>query len=182
MKATEPCTVHCATVADLDEIMRLLRIMHQEGGMFPLDEDCAQQMFMRALRNKNKEGLLGIIRGEGVEIKAMIFLLITRFWYSTAYHIEELFNFVHPDHRHSNYADALLRFAGHSSEQLGIPLIIGVLTNARMAAKVRLYRRRLGMPVGAVFVKNATWINERATDVKMWEHGRGGRRKKMKAA
>ena len=157
--------------------------------MFPLDEDCARAMFLRALEgptaddpDKKKEGLLGIIRGEGTEIRAMMFLLITRFWYSTAFHLEELFNFVHPDHRHSNYADALLRFAGHSSEQLGIPLIIGVLTNARMAAKVRLYRRRLGMPVGAVFVKNATWINERATDVEMWEHGRGGRRKKMKAA
>ena len=182
MKATEPCTVHCATEADLDEIMRLLRIMHAEGGMFPLDEECARDMFMRAMRVKNKEGLLGIIRGEGAEIRAMIYLLLTRFWYTSAYHIEELFNFVHPDHRHSNYADALLRFAGHSSEQLGIPLLIGVLTNARMAAKVRLYRRRLGMPVGAIFVKNTTWINERAEDVKLWQDPRGGRGRKVKAA
>ncbi len=119
---------------------------------------------------------------EAEEIRAMIYMLITRFWYTRSFHLEELFNFVHPGYRHSNYADALLRFAGYSSDQLGIPLLIGVLTNARMAAKVRLYRRRLGMPVGAVFAKNATWISERAVDVKLWQDPRGGKGRKVKAA
>ena len=39
-----------------------------------------------------------------------------------------------------------------------IPLIIGVLTSMQMAAKVRLYRRFLGIPVGAFFVHNADWV------------------------
>ena len=171
MKALEPCTVYGATSDDLPEIMRLLRIMHKESGLFELDEECAREMFLRALRDK--EGVIGVIRGDGAEIKALLFMIITRFWYTTKFHLEEILNFVAPSHRRSNYADALIRYAQHTADELKIPAVIGVLTNSRMEAKVRLYRRRLGMPAGAFFVYNSTMINGCAESDHLWrEHTR----------
>lgn len=178
MKATEPCTVIGATMADLPEIMRLLHIMHAESGLMPLDEDCARDMFINAL--EKKQGVIGVIRGEATEIRAILMMVITRFWYTTKFHLEELFNFISPEHRKSNYADALIRFAKHSADELKIPLVIGVLTSERMEAKVRLYRRRLGMPAGAFFVHGAPWYSERAVNDDLWRTHTRGRKKNNK--
>ncbi len=170
--------VHSATRDDLPELMRLLHIMHAEGGMFPLDEECALEMFGRALDQRQKQGIIGIIRGDDADIRAFMYLMITRFWYTSQYHLEEIFNFVRPDHRRSNYADAMLRYAIHCADDIGVPLLIGVLTNLRMESKVRLYRRRLGMPAGAFFVHGAKWVNERAPNDDIWRtHTRGGRKR-----
>jgi hypothetical protein len=114
-------------------------------------------------------GILGVI-GEPGDIKAMIFLLISKFWYTKNHHLEELFNFVRPDVRSAassskdGYAFQLIEFAKKCAEEIGLPLTIGVLTNIRMEAKVRLYRRSLGVPAGAWFVHNCTWQNEIQND------------------
>jgi hypothetical protein len=151
--------VRIASIADEDEIMGLLTIMHAEGGVMPLDEMEAKKTFHLAFNRKG--GILGVI-GEPGNIKAMIYLLISRFWYSRANHLEELFNFVRPDVRNSpqEYAWQLIDFAKSCSDEIGIPLTIGVLTNYRMQGKVRLYRRKLGVPAGAWFVYGARWQNE----------------------
>ncbi len=111
-------------------------------------------------------GILGVI-GESGDIKAMIFLLISRFWYTNFHHLEELFNFVRPDVRSSaansakdGYAFRLIDFAKKCSDEIKLPLTIGILTNQRMEGKVRLYRRALGVPAGAWFVHGAKWQNE----------------------
>lgn len=177
MKALEPCTVIGATLDDLPELMSLLRVMHSEGGMFDLDEDCARAFYLRTLRDK--EGIIGVIRGEGSEIRAAIHLLIARFWYTSKYHVEEVYNFVRPEFRRSNYADAMLRFAKNAQAELNIPAMIGILTNSRMEAKVRLYRRRLGMPSGAFFLIGAHWVNETAADDSLWRVHQRTRKKRV---
>lgn len=154
--------VRIATRADEDEIMLLLNVMHAEGGIMPLDERESKKMFSRSFNREG--GILGVI-GEPGDIKAMIFLLISRFWYTTNSHLEELFNFVRPDMRKSkeNYAQRLIEFAKECSVDIGLPLTIGVLTNQRMEGKVRLYQRSLGVPAGAWFVHmppNCKWQNE----------------------
>ncbi len=149
--------VRVATKEDEDEVMRLLHMMHSEGGLMPLDEMSAHEMFQKAF---NRHGaILGVI-GDPGDIKAMIFLLIGKFWYTQSYHLEELFNFIRPDKRKSDYSDRMINFAKKCAEETKLPLVIGVLTNSRMAGKVRLYRRHLGYPAGAFFVYNAAWINE----------------------
>lgn len=117
----------------------------------PLDEMEAKKTFDLAFNRQG--GIIGVIGTPG-DIKAMIFLLMSRFWYSRSYHLEELFNFVRPDLRKSpqNYASQLINFAKSCSDSINIPLTIGVLTNHRMEGKVRLYRRSLGVPAGAWFV------------------------------
>lgn len=155
--------VRVATIADEPEIMLLLNQMHAEGGVMPLDQMEASQMFHRAFNRQG--GILGVI-GESGDIKAMIYLLMSKFWYTTHWHLEELFNFVRPDMRKSkeNYARRMIQFAKECSVEIGLPLTIGVLTNQRMEGKVRLYQRELGVPVGAWFMHNSKWQNEPNTE------------------
>ena len=175
---TENPTVIGATLSDLPEFMRLFKVMHAENGLFELDEDCVVETFNRAV--KKNEGVIGLIKGKDGDIRAMIYLLITRYYYTQQFHLEELWNFVAPSFRKTNYADTLLRYAMHCQHQLKIPLVIGVLTGSRMEAKVRLYRRRLGMPSGAFFVHGAPpEYFERAQNFDLWHvHTRGRNVKK----
>ena len=179
MKHGAAQTVVGAAMSDMPELMRLFRIMHAEGGLFPVDEKCVEEMFTNAILRH--QGIIGVVRGDDTEIRGFISLLITRFWYTQHFHVEEMFNFISPEHRKSNYADMLIRYAKHCADDLKIPLIIGVLTNRRMEAKVRLYRRRLGMPAGAFFLHNAEWINERAETGEIWKtHSRAGTKRTRK--
>lgn len=175
---TENPTVIGATLSDLPEFMRLFKVMHHENGLFEIDEDCVIDTFNRAV--KRKEGVIGLIKGPTGDIRAMICLLVTRYYYTQQFHLEELWNFVAPPFRKTNYGDTLLRYAMHCQEQLKIPLIIGVLTGSRMEAKVRLYRRLLGMPSGAFFVHGAApEYFERAKSFDVWHvHTRGRDTKK----
>lgn len=161
--------VRPATPDDEDEIMLLLGQMHAEGGLLPLSEMRARDMFRRAFR---KEGaVMGVVGAPG-DIKAMIYLLISNYWYTEAFHLEELFNFVRPDVRNtpdgSKLADQMIEYAKKCAVETGLPLLIGVLTNKRMEGKVRLYRRSLGYPAGAFFMFNSKWQNEVAGNEDFW--------------
>lgn len=158
-------TVRIATRDDEPEIIRLLHLMHAENGMMPLDEDCAREVFARAFNRQG--GIIGVI-GEPGDIQAMLYLLVTRFWFTRDNHLEELFNYVRPDHRKSDFADTLITFAKKCSDDIGIPLVIGVMTNRHMAQKVRLYRKSLGYPAGAFFVYGAKWVNDEPSNEDFW--------------
>ena len=158
-------TVRIAERADEPEIIRLLHLMHAEGGMLPLSIPRAREMFARTFDRKG--GIIGVI-GSHTDIHAMICLSISQFWYTDDNHLEEVFNYVRPDHRRSSYAKELIEFAKSCAEQIKVPLIIGVLTNQRMEAKIRLYRRVLGIPAGAFFVYGAEWVNLEPTSEHFW--------------
>jgi hypothetical protein len=167
-------TVRAATREDEPEIIRLLHLMHAEGGLFTLDLDRARETFAQAFDRKG--GIIGVI-GPSDNIEAMIGLMISRMWYTTEDNISEYFNFVRPDKRQTNHARELIAFAKRCSDHIGPPLMIGVLTNQDVLAKVRLYRRLLGDPVGAFFLYGAKWVNGASNDG-MWEtplptHARG---------
>lgn len=155
--------VRLAQPSDEPELLTLFRLMHAEGGMRPLDVDCVRWTFARAFDRKG--GIMAVIGAPG-HIRAMQYLLITRYYYTRESHIEELWNWVHPDHRHSDYAKLLIDHAKKCSDEISasmgakVPLLMGVFTNNRMAAKVRLYRRFFGLPVGAFFVHNPTWVSK----------------------
>jgi GNAT superfamily N-acetyltransferase len=160
MKTNSP--IRLAQPSDEPELISLLRLMWKEGGWRPLDIDCAREIFARAFRKQG--GILPVIGAPGA-IRAMMYLLITRHWYTRANHLEELFCFVHPEHRHSDYSKLLIEHAKQWSDDLSktagmkVPLLMGVLTNKKMSAKVRLYRRFFGMPAGAFFIHNADWAS-----------------------
>lgn len=157
--------VRLASPSDEAEVITLIAMMHAESGLFALDETRVRKTL--ALAWERKGGTLAVIGAPG-QIRAMIYLTIATAWYTSDSHLEELFCWVHPEHRRSDYARLLMEFAKTSSDALSeraiklggrkISLLIGVLTNARMAAKVRLYRRIFGMPAGAFFVHNPSWV------------------------
>jgi hypothetical protein len=91
-------------------------------------------------------------------LEASTCLLISETYYSCAWHLSELWNFVKPEFRKSRNAEALIEFGKKCSNEIGIPLITGIITNSKLAQKVRLYRKRLGYPAGAFFIYNAEWV------------------------
>ena len=77
---------------------------------------------------------------------------ISQSWSSTDFCLEELLNFVRPRYRRSTNAKDMIQFAKRCSDELGIPLVIGVVSNERTAAKIQLYERQLGKLSGGVFM------------------------------
>jgi len=103
------------------------------------------------------KGLMGVIEGENGILEGAVLLRIGTMWYSQSPVLEEKAIFVHPEHRSAKGGRArrLCEFTKQVSDELGLPLIIGVLSNHRTEAKVRLYERQFGKPSGAFFLYNA---------------------------
>jgi GNAT superfamily N-acetyltransferase len=152
-QASAASEVRIALRADEPELLRLLRLMHAEGGLVDLDEDRAREMFARAF---NRQGAVIAVIGTGA-IEAAICLNISSFWYSKNSHLEEIFAFVDPNHRRSRHASALIEFAKRCAKETGLALLIGVLSNKRGATKAELYRRKLGESLGQFFLFNHHW-------------------------
>jgi hypothetical protein len=102
-------------------------------------------------------GLMGIIGDQGKPAEAAVLLRIGSMWYSDDPVIEEKAIFVRPEFRSAKAqrAQRLCDFSKRVADGMGIPLIIGVLSNERTAAKVRLYERQFGEPAGAFFLYGA---------------------------
>jgi hypothetical protein len=102
-------------------------------------------------------GLVGIIQDGGGELEGAILLRVGPMWYSDANVLEERAIFIHPNYRSAKGGRArrLCEFSKKTADTLEIPLMIGVLSNHRTEAKVRLYERQFGKPSGAFFLYNA---------------------------
>ena len=100
-------------------------------------------------------GVVGII-GERGKPEGAVLLRIGNMWYSDQQVIEEKAIFIHPDYRSAKGGRArkLVEFSKQVADRLGLPLIIGVLSNQRTEAKVRLYERQFGKASGAFFLYN----------------------------
>lgn len=145
---TAASVVRLATHIDAPGIMTLCEMLHEENGLPPMDRDLVADTLQAAFDQRG--GIIGVI-GDTDALEGVIYLSISRFWYSHTPHLEELFNFVHPDHRKSGHAKALIEFAKGCATD-SVRLVIGVVSNKRTEAKVRFYERRLGKPAGAYFV------------------------------
>lgn len=139
-------------VRDEPEIMEVCRALHRENGLFSMSEDKVRAYLKRAFERQG--AIIGVI-GPAGKIEGAIYLMISDYWYSDEWHLEELFSFVLPQYRRSNNAKALLHFAQRCSDELKIPAMIGIISNERTQAKIGLYQRQLGTAIGAYFVYNA---------------------------
>ena len=145
---TDTPHVRAATAEDEVELMGLCRMLWEENGILAMDEDRVRAVLHGAF---NKRGFIGVI-GEPGKIEAMIFLVLSQFWYSQEWLLEELLNYCHPDYRRSGNAKHLIAYAKKCSDELGIPLFMGIISNDRTEQKVRLYQRQLAKPRGAFFI------------------------------
>jgi len=145
--------VEIATPDDENLIVDMFRLMHEENGIFSLSEEKVRNIVRNAASNKG--GIIGLIKGED-SLEGMISLVIEQLWYSDEWFLSELFNFVHPDFRRSPRVKSLLSFAKKCSTELKLPLVIGVVSNQRTEAKVKLYERQFPK-AGAFFMYNGDY-------------------------
>lgn len=150
--------VRLATIADADEIMAICHRLHDENGRLPICERKVREYLDEAFYGKG--GILGAI-GESGKIQGVILLRIGQIWYSEKYTLEEMFSYVLPEYRRSKNALDLVEFAKLCAKRLDLPLMIGILSDERTEAKVRLYERRLSKPAGAFFVYNEDSLRNR---------------------
>ena len=146
--------VRIATPDDEPAIMALVRELHCENGLFTLNEAKVREYLHRCFRREKV--IVGVIGAPG-QIEASTCILISDMYYTDDWHLAELWNHVGEPYRRSHNAEALIEFGKQCSDRIGIPLITGIITNKRVAGKVRLYRKVLGYPAGAFFVHNGKW-------------------------
>jgi hypothetical protein len=137
-----------AKLSDRDEIVEICKEDWQENSSFSLSQEKPEGKIDGIL--KSGEGVIGIIRRS--QIEAIMIMQISQSWNSTDFCLEELLNFVRPQYRRSTNAKDMIQFAKRCSDELGIPLVIGVVSNERTAAKIQLYERQLGKSCGGVFM------------------------------
>jgi hypothetical protein len=109
-------------------------------------------------------GLMGVIGPKGGKLEGAVLLRIGAMWYSDSEVLEEKAIFVDPHQRSAKGGRArrLCEYSKQVADTLKIPLIIGVLSNHRTEAKIRLYERQFGKPSGAFFLYNARTGRESA--------------------
>jgi len=147
--------IRIGTQDDIDEMMALALLACTENGFVNTDKGKLLNELWQAL--SMNYGLIGIIGRENGPIEGAILLRIGPMWYSHDMVVEEKAIFIHPDHRGAKDGRArkLVEFAKKTADELGIPLLIGVLSNKRTEGKIKLYERQLGKPSGAFFLYGA---------------------------
>jgi hypothetical protein len=147
--------VRIGTPADVHKMMDLALAACDENGFIEPNPAKLLQEIWPALNQER--GLVGIIPGKEDALEGAVLLRIGNMWYSDHEVLEEKAIFIHPDFRSAKGGRArkLCEFSKHVSDSLDIPLIIGVLSNHRTEAKIRLYERQFGKPSGAFFLYNA---------------------------
>ena len=133
--------VRTAGPQDAEAVMALCERLHAENGLFVMSPEKVAAKVLGILR-KDIPGIVGII-GTPEHLEGIIILEVASMWYTDEQHLEELINYVPPEHRKTAHAKSLIEFAKVCGDETGLPLLIGVQSTERMEAKVRLYRRQL---------------------------------------
>ena len=149
------CKVTLATPQDEEQILSIAMAAWTENGLADIDIEKVRGMLRPALYLW--QGLCGIIKQPSGRIEGGILLRMSQMWYSNAWMIEEKIIFVDPEFRSAKggRAGMLCDFSKKVADDLGIPLMIGVLSNDRTAAKIKMYERKFGDPAGAFFLYGA---------------------------
>lgn len=146
--------VRLAGKDDVTDIMDLALLGCEENAFVNADNSKILADIWTALTTP--WGLVGVIGPRG-KPEAAVLLRIFEPWYSKSLVMEERAIFVHPDYRavKGGRASRLVEFSKMAADRMGMPLLIGVLSNNRTAAKVRLYERHFGKMAGAYFIYGA---------------------------
>ena len=150
----EPSPVRFADPCDYEDLLSLCSKLWAENGLFNVSDEKVRQML--AGHYERKGGIIGVIGAPG-ELQGAVSLTMSQMWYSEQWLLKELFCFVLPEYRRSTNAKHLIQFAQKCAVDIGVPLIMGIISNERTEAKVRLYCRQFGgKPTGANFMSNPT--------------------------
>lgn len=142
--------VRLAVLQDLPGLMELMRVACREDAQHEMDEEKVLRMVRRYYDQQG--AIIAVIGPEGAP-EAYLLMVLDEIWYAKpgTMQLLELSLFVHPDYRKSDRAKQLMQFSKQASEGLSIDLTIGVFSNSRTEAKIRLYQRQF-RTVGAYFM------------------------------
>lgn len=155
--------VRPATPDDAPELWRMFRAHHEENALFPLSEPKVQFYLDRVLYperlssdDQGPRGIIGVI-GKVGSLEGVIMLIIGSPWYSDVITMDDCMNYVDANHRKSDHAKTLIAYAKHVVDHIrkGHPdfkMVLGIVSTIRTAAKIRLYEKQMGPPVGAYFM------------------------------
>jgi len=157
--------VRIGTPEDMDGVMELALMVCRENGVFQPNVDKIVYDIWPSLHQEH--GLVGVIGKPGEKLEGFVLLRVSNMWYSDAEIVEEKTVFVHPEYRGvaGGRARKLCDFSKKVADELGLPLLIGVLSNERTKSKISMYRRVFGEPAGAFFLygaKTGNWIQQAA--------------------
>jgi hypothetical protein len=138
--------IRIAGPEDYQEAFRIACLLHHENGQHKFSEPKVKEFIWHGCNRLN--AMMGVI-GPPTNLKAMIYLQVQPIFYSDEFQLGEVFNYVRPDFRRSDYAKRMICFAKKCADETGLDLMIGVISDERLAAKKRLYQRLL--PEGGVF-------------------------------
>lgn len=146
--------VRIGDLDDLDAMMALVKDATLENAFVAPDVVKLLNEIYPALMQI--DGVVGIIGERGKKLEGAVLLRTGTIWYSDEIVIEEKGIYVDPAYRSAKVGRArkLAEFAKAYSDTLNIPLAIGVLSNQRTEAKIRLYEREFGAPAGVFFLYN----------------------------
>jgi N-acetylglutamate synthase-like GNAT family acetyltransferase len=147
--------IRLATTADMAEVMKLAITACEENGFLNASAELLAREIWPALIQDH--GLCPVIGQKGGAIEGLALLRIGAMWYSHTTVVEEKAIFVYPEFRSAKGGRArrLCEYSKHVADSLGIPLLIGILSNTRTEAKVRMYKKIFGEPAGAFFLYGA---------------------------
>jgi hypothetical protein len=150
--------VRLARPEDDEPIYRLLLKLYDENALLPMNEKKVRATIRAGTHGEG--GIVGVIEGaDGIE--ASIGMAFAQFWYTEAWHLNELWCFVRPDRRKSTHARRLIEFGKWCADRLSggdaagprqrVPLLLGIVTRHRLLPKMRLFQRQAPQ-VGAIFM------------------------------
>lgn len=150
--------IRVGTPDDIHDMMDIAMNASEENGFIKASQEKMLQELWTALNQH--QGLMGIIGNPGERAEGAVLLRIGQMWYSNDPVLEEKAIFIRPEYRAAKGGRArrLCEFSKQVADALGIPLIIGVLSNHRTEGKVKLYERQFGKPSGAFFLYGASTI------------------------
>lgn len=158
----QPLKVRVGMPADVHDVMDLALMGAEENGFLKADPPKLLRDIWPALHRD--QGIMGLVGPEEGKPVGAVLLRVIMPWYSSEQALEERAIFVHPDYRSATRykidgrggpAVRLCEFSKQVSDRTGLPLLIGVLSNNRTEAKVRMYERVFGKPAGAYFLYGA---------------------------
>jgi N-acetylglutamate synthase-like GNAT family acetyltransferase len=151
----EDLRIRLATTDDMAEVMKLAVTACQENGFLNASTELLAREIWPALAQDH--GLCPVIGPPGGAIEGLALLRVGKMWYSEQTVVEEKAIFVYPQFRSAKGGRAarLCEYSKRVADQLGIPLLIGILSNTRTEGKIRMYKRIFGEPAGAFFLYGA---------------------------
>ena len=150
--------IRIGTPDDIHDMMDIAMNASEENGFIKASQDRMLQELWSALNQHY--GLMGIIGNPGQRAEGAVLLRVGQMWYSDSPVLEEKAIFIRPEFRMAKGCRArrLCEFSKQVADTLGMPLIIGVLSNHRTEGKVKLYERQFGKPSGAFFLYGASTV------------------------